>query len=50
MKCHLKLHIDFDIDTDIDSDIDVGRPGYTEGEVRSQSLWSRNDRHFVGIT
>ena len=23
---------------------------YTEGEVTSQSLWSRYDRHFVGIT
>ena len=24
--------------------------GYTLGEVTSQSLWSRYDRHFVGIT
>ena len=24
--------------------------GYTQGEVTSQSLWSRYDRHFVGIT
>ena len=23
---------------------------YTQGEVMSQSLWSRYDRHFVGIT
>jgi len=23
---------------------------YTEGDVTSQSLWSRDDRHFVGIT
>jgi len=23
---------------------------YTQGEVTSQSLWSRYDRHFVGIT
>jgi len=23
---------------------------YTQGEVASQSLWSRYDRHFVGIT
>ena len=23
---------------------------YTEGEVTSSSLWSRYDRHFVGIT
>ena len=24
--------------------------GYTQGEVTSQSLWSRYGRHFVGIT
>jgi len=24
--------------------------GYTEGEVTSQSLWSRYNRHFVGMT
>jgi len=24
--------------------------GYTQGEVTSQNLWSRYDRHFVGIT
>jgi len=23
---------------------------YTQGEMTSQSLWSRYDRHFVGIT
>jgi len=23
---------------------------YTQGEVTSQSLWSRYDHHFVGIT
>ena len=23
---------------------------YTQGEVTSQSVWSRYDRHFVGIT
>ena len=23
---------------------------YTQGEVTSQNLWSRYDRHFVGIT
>jgi len=25
-------------------------PAYTQGEVASQNLWSRYDRHFVGIT
>ena len=25
-------------------------PLYTQGEVTSRSLWSRYDRHFVGIT
>jgi len=25
-------------------------PSNTQGEVTSQSLWSRYDRHFVGIT
>jgi len=25
-------------------------PSDTQGEVTSQSLWSRYDRHFVGIT
>ena len=24
--------------------------GYTQGEVTSQNLWPRYDRHFVGIT
>jgi len=28
----------------------VGRALHTWGEVTSQSLWSRHDRHFVGTT
>jgi len=27
-----------------------GRSDYTQGEVASQGLWSRYDRHFWGIT
>ena len=30
--------------------ITLSRSNYTRGEVTSQSLWSRYDRHFVGIT
>ena len=26
------------------------RPSYRQGEVTSQNLWPRYDRHFVGIT
>ena len=26
------------------------RSPYTQGELTSQNLWSRYDRHFVGIT
>jgi len=29
---------------------DKSTPSYTQGEVTPQSLWSRYDRHFVGIT
>jgi len=35
-------------DYTIDRDTVVERHNY--GEVMSQSLWSRYDRHFVGIT
>ena len=28
--------------------LDLG--AYTQGEATSQNLWSRYDRHFVGIT
>ena len=28
----------------------VAWPDYTQGEVMSQNRWSRQDRHFAGIT
>jgi len=30
--------------------IEISQLKYTQGEVTSQSLWSRSDRQFVGIT